>query len=138
MNVEEAIAYLRNHEFKQWQHFHLSKCGQCGAPSWQQPCPTCSFYPMGWADNRRVREHPKFTLKGWENSSFTNLPGMLILGCKETVAYQQNTASWEQFRPLKEETLSYRSKVAAFEEEAKHLVWPTMRDMWEYVYLCKG
>ena len=25
--------------------FHLSRC-YCGAPSWQQPCPTCDYYPM--------------------------------------------------------------------------------------------
>ena len=27
--------------------FHLSPCGGCGAPAWMQPCPICSFYPMG-------------------------------------------------------------------------------------------
>jgi len=27
--------------------FHLSACGGCGAPSFQQPCPLCGFYPMG-------------------------------------------------------------------------------------------
>jgi hypothetical protein len=25
--------------------FHLSRC-YCGAPTWQQPCPSCGFYPM--------------------------------------------------------------------------------------------
>jgi hypothetical protein len=27
--------------------FHLALCPRCNAPSWQQPCPYCSFYPMG-------------------------------------------------------------------------------------------
>lgn len=27
--------------------FHLSACGGCGAPSFQQPCPLCRYYPRG-------------------------------------------------------------------------------------------
>lgn len=27
--------------------FHLSSCGGCGAPSFQQPCPLCRYYPRG-------------------------------------------------------------------------------------------
>jgi hypothetical protein len=30
-----------------WRHFHLTPCGGCRAPSWQQPCPWCSYYPQG-------------------------------------------------------------------------------------------
>lgn len=30
--------------------FHLTPCGQCHAPVWQQPCPICDYYPMGDMD----------------------------------------------------------------------------------------
>jgi hypothetical protein len=41
--------------------FHLSRC-YCGAPSWQQPCPTCGYYPQygrtgtSWARDSATRE----------------------------------------------------------------------------------
>lgn len=41
--------------------FHLSRC-HCGAPSWQQPCPTCGYYPMygttgtSWQPDSATRE----------------------------------------------------------------------------------
>lgn len=41
--------------------FHLGRCF-CGAPSWQQPCPTCGYYPMygttgtSWARDSATRE----------------------------------------------------------------------------------
>ncbi|HST58968.1 MAG TPA: hypothetical protein VLK84_09775 [Longimicrobium sp.] len=40
--------------------FHLARC-YCGAPSWQQPCPTCDYYPMygstgtSWAPESATR-----------------------------------------------------------------------------------
>jgi hypothetical protein len=27
--------------------FHLSPCGSCGSPTWQQPCHVCGYYPQG-------------------------------------------------------------------------------------------
>lgn len=42
--------------------FHLDPCGGCGAPSFQQPCLVCGFYPMGsnkghWSPKVCSREH---------------------------------------------------------------------------------
>lgn len=31
----------------EYGHFDVWACGRCGAPSWQQPCPSCHYYPMG-------------------------------------------------------------------------------------------
>jgi len=36
--------------------FHLSPCGRCSLPSWQQPCPWCGFYPMSHSD---YQKHPQ-------------------------------------------------------------------------------
>jgi len=35
------------------EYFHLSPCGGCGAPMWQQPCACCGYYPRG-NDPRRL------------------------------------------------------------------------------------
>lgn len=50
-------------------HFHLFPCGQCSAPSWQQPCPWCGFYPTSnreWSIATRDREENRFPYPQFE------------------------------------------------------------------------
>lgn len=46
----EAAARHWERECLERSPFHLSACGGCGAPSFQQPCPLCRYYPI-WGDN---------------------------------------------------------------------------------------
>lgn len=41
-------------------HFHLSPCGRCHSPVWQQPCPVCNFYPMGAMDDGIRMKSPEW------------------------------------------------------------------------------
>jgi len=57
----EAVARFDERERLASSPFHLSKCGGCGAPSFQQPCSLCGFYPYGsnkghWDPREATRE----------------------------------------------------------------------------------
>lgn len=57
----EAVAQLYETEHLVASPFHLSKCGGCGAPAYQQPCSLCGFYPRGsdkghWSPKKATRE----------------------------------------------------------------------------------
>ena len=39
-DVVEAVRSIT----PRWNSFHLTPCPQCKAPSWQEPCPFCSYY----------------------------------------------------------------------------------------------
>ncbi len=43
----EAVARFDERKFGHRSPFHLSACGGCGCPSFQQPCKLCGYYPMG-------------------------------------------------------------------------------------------
>lgn len=43
----EAVARFDERKFGYRSPFHLSACGGCGCPSFQQPCKLCGYYPMG-------------------------------------------------------------------------------------------
>lgn len=57
----EAVAIFDERERLASSPFHLSKCGGCGAPSFQQPCSLCGFYPYGsykghWTPKEATKE----------------------------------------------------------------------------------
>lgn len=57
----ERIARLSERTFLSRSPLHLAPCGGCGGPAFQQPCPLCSYYPMGpdkgtWHPKRASRE----------------------------------------------------------------------------------
>lgn len=43
----ETVARFDERERLDHSPFHLSACGGCGAPSFQQPCSLCGYYPYG-------------------------------------------------------------------------------------------
>ncbi len=57
----EAVARFDEKKFGHRSPFHLSACGGCGCPSFQQPCKLCGYYPMGmdkgtWSPKEATRE----------------------------------------------------------------------------------
>ena len=56
----EAVARFHEKRFGQRSPFHLSACGGCGCPAFQQPCSLCRYYPMG---TDRGTWHPKVATK---------------------------------------------------------------------------
>lgn len=58
----EDIARLEEKLFLKESPFHLQSCGGCGAPSFQQPCIVCNYYPRGsdkgtWHPNEATIDH---------------------------------------------------------------------------------
>jgi hypothetical protein len=43
----EAVARFDERKFGRHSPFHLTACGGCGCPAFQQPCALCGYYPMG-------------------------------------------------------------------------------------------
>lgn len=123
LTVEQAISYLKENEFKQWQHFHLVKCGGCTGPTWQQPCPWCDYYPLCSVAMREylasTRKHTRESLQQqWGRSSLIDI---LIRDGKQTIAWTSGV--WK-----------FREALEAFEKEAREHEWPTVEELWDYVY----
>jgi hypothetical protein len=93
--------------------FHLSPCGQCGGPSFQQPCPLCGYYPMGIFAKKT--DKPTISCAGFERA--IDRSGV---GRKDG-----NVATWlarEQMRTVAYiEKQSYRNKVDAMLVAAQSL-----------------
>ena len=45
-NGVDAVGRFHEKRYGLEPPFHLSECGGCGCPSFQQPCQLCGFYPM--------------------------------------------------------------------------------------------
>lgn len=57
----ETVARFHEKRYGLKSPFHLSKCGGCGCPAFQQPCLMCGFYPMGihkghWSPKEATKE----------------------------------------------------------------------------------
>lgn len=46
LDVRDVVLTIRQLGPK-FENFHLTPCGGCGCPMWQQPCLICGFYPYG-------------------------------------------------------------------------------------------
>lgn len=100
--------------------FHLARC-YCGAPSWQQPCPTCGYYPMygstgtSWAPESATREG--FVAMARRRGG---VAAWYFAGYRRTVAY---TADWR-----------FRERIDALVAAAKE--WdgvPSPAEVWDSV-----
>jgi hypothetical protein len=82
--------------------FHLSRC-YCGAPSWQQPCPTCGYYPMygltgtSWARDSATREG--FVARAERHGG---VAAWYFAGYRRTVAYTKDWRFAEEIDGLVE------------------------------------
>jgi hypothetical protein len=100
--------------------FHLRRC-YCGAPTWQQPCPTCDYYPMygstgtSWEKDSATREG--FVTRA---SAYGGVAAWYFAGYRRTVAYANNS--------------SFAAKIDALVEQAKG--WtdvPSPGEVWDLV-----
>lgn len=100
--------------------FHLSRC-YCGAPTWQQPCPTCGYYPMygstgtSWARESATREGFVATAE-----RHGGVAAWYFAGYRRTVAYQND--------------YRFAAKIDRLVASAK--AWedvPTAGEVWDYV-----
>lgn len=86
---------------------HLSACGGCGGPSFQQPCALCSFYPMGsdkgqWHPHAASREFFCEKVAASAPAGTGNLATWVLAEKKRTVAYRDDAS----FRRRLDETLA--------------------------------
>jgi hypothetical protein len=92
-----AIRALSQQHLDRQSYFHLGPCGGCGAPSFQQPCALCGFYPMG--ETVVEPESPRFTCDQFEKtvrqSGYVRGEGNLATwharAFEKTVAFREQT-----------------------------------------------
>lgn len=73
LDAVERIARMAETAFQRRSPFHLGRCGGCDGPSYQQPCPHCSFYPMGDAAQQRAAT-PRLTAERFRANVERSLP----------------------------------------------------------------
>ncbi len=106
----ERIARMSETAFQRSSPFHLGRCGGCDGPSYQQPCPHCSFYPMGDAAQQRA-ERSRLTAEGFRANVERSMPGG-----------KGNLATWYfsgfRDRAARSPHSAYSAKVAGLMREA--------------------
>lgn len=103
----ESIARLYEQSMLKRSPLHLSACGGCGGPSFQQPCPLCSYYPMGsdkgqWHPRTASREFFCDKVAESAPAGTGNLATWVLAQKKRTVAYREDLS----FRQRLDDTLS--------------------------------
>jgi hypothetical protein len=72
--------------------FHLKRC-YCGAPTWQQPCPTCGYYPMygtpGTSCKPDSATRERFAARA---RHFGGVAAWYFAGFRQVVAYAEDPA----------------------------------------------
>lgn len=134
MNYTELIDYVRSlHE--SFQYFHLTKCGGCGGPSFQQPCVICRYYPMGDDPKERARcaEYKTFAKQDFLRSvsQFPNIVCWYIgTGIMKSCLFIRS--QWDQ--PLKEDEIDLKYKIKKiYEEQSKLDIFPSAEQIWIWV-----
>jgi hypothetical protein len=92
-NLEEVITTVAG-LCDYTKNFHLSKCGGCDLPSWQQPCPVCNWYPYyGQKEynekQRKAIQNSNYTEEGWviKHDRKGNIALWVLAGARETLAW---------------------------------------------------
>jgi hypothetical protein len=93
------------------RNFHLSPCGGCGQPVWQQPCPLCGYYPMG-SDPRERERCQKMDVTRDDWLRYAKRAGDVAQWYLEGFT---RTVAWSKCEP------GFRDKVCALIEQAKDL-----------------
>lgn len=105
-------------------HFHLSPCGRCNLPSWQQPCPWCGFYPMGRADYAKqpqTREDFLRTLQGSTGLAKLRYPSFFYF-----YAQQRASNCIPEWAPIAQRI---RDEMVRLNNQYQ---WPTHEEVWDY------
>jgi hypothetical protein len=105
-------------------HFHLSPCGKCTLPSWQQPCPWCGFYPMGehnWQKQPQTREDFLRRLQGSTGLARLRYPSFFYFYAQETAS--RRVPMWA---PI---AMRIRDEMVRLGGQYQ---WPTHEEVWDY------
>lgn len=108
----ERIAQLSERSFLTRSPLHLAICGGCGGPSFQQPCPLCSFYPRGadkgsWHPARASREFFCEKVAASAPDGAGNLATWVLAQATRTVAYREMSG----FRRAADEALAQAAEL---------------------------
>lgn len=106
----ERIAQLSERSFLARSPLHLARCGGCAGPTFQQPCPLCSFYPMGadkgsWHPARASREFFCEKVAASAPAGTGNLATWVMAQANRSVAYRE----LPRFRHMAEEASAQAS-----------------------------
>lgn len=109
--------------------FFLAQCGQCGAPSWQQPCPACGFYPLedwhqaGPAKKELLRRQNHVPADAFSRmvKNRGNIGTWYFSEMKKTVAYRDNR--------------SYADVVDRLIDKTRSMTFPEPAEIWEQVVI---
>ena len=106
--------------------FHLAPCGQCGGPSFQQPCSLCGYYPMGV--RAKKPERPWMSCEAFERvidrSGIDQKGGNIATWYART--FERSVAH--------RESLHYREEVSDFVLKAQRMEGlPTAREIYDLV-----
>lgn len=103
--------------------FHLGPC-VCGAPTYQQPCPNCGFYPMGF-DPAYLKAHQDICADRERWVKTVNRAGNIalwyLLDCNRTLAWEKDPV--------------YRAEVEETRRKAASMQWPEPGLIWDLVHL---
>ena len=106
--------------------FHLSLCPRCDAPSWQQPCPFCDFYPMGDRDYNALTPEVKgnyfvpFERFEARIKGHVNFTAMYYASKKNVVAYSSD----ENYKAMVQHLIAYGLDVTT---PTPHEIWAAIK-----------
>ena len=117
----QTVEMVRGMDKKAARYFHLSPCGGCGMPTWQQPCPVCGYYPMGNVSEEQERCRPYQDKGRWLRlvKRHGSIAAWYWAGRKRTVAWSSN---W-----------SFREETEALIEQCASMEWPDPEAVYEEV-----
>jgi hypothetical protein len=124
-NLEEIIVVVRS-LCSYTKNFHLSPCGGCGLPSWQQPCPVCDWYPYQggqyWTKEynekqRAAIQNSNYTEEGWviKHNRIGNIALWALGRARNTIAWKKDS--------------SFRRTIEMAESQARSMNFPTGEEL---------
>jgi len=118
-------------------HFHLSPC-VCGAPTWQYPCPWCSFEQNWDFSNRYAQEQMEKCRNSMSEDRFCkklNTVKRLRLENIEISPYQGNLALFWAHRNMDQAISSWKHQASVIGHRAlemiNQLIWPNCHEVWK-------
>lgn len=117
MNLSVQLMIADIQKLTGFEYFHLSPCGGCGCPMWQQPCAICDHYPMG----AYRREVPLTTKEQWCSA----------------VKKHGNVYVWREHNNYRYAIEEYRFTAQHLWEQSKAFNgsqdWPSPEEIWDAI-----
>jgi len=100
------------------RYFHLTPCGGCGQPSFQQPCPLCGYYPMGNDPAERERCSGP-TREDWLRMVRGNVALWYVSRGRRTLSWKTDSM--------------FRESIERLEDEARAMKQPSPEEIYDAV-----